>query len=281
MFLLVLLNDTAFYRISSPQRKGKVIILHGWWYNLLSQKSRGVPKIPHQNSIMTSQHQVKNPSLKSLKNLCLLSLMYENEPAILELMFQANILESFLQKRGPSLRIPAISHSKQMVAAAIWTHTSLIEDIFQEPFGAAPTHGAGMACACLPVQTAQLHSPELLICICYLLLSFQTLWASSFSFSHRQRIAKILPVFHSLWGERKENSGCSVTPVVTHNHWLRLEFHVWEWLYFKPLLQCKTERGHIAGILKSRLNQGVQVHKGNCIQTMWLREWKLRGEGLG
>lgn len=132
--------------------------------------------------------------------------MYENESAVIELMFQANIPESFLQKRGPSLRIPAVFHSKQMVAAAIWTHTSLIEDIFWEPFSAAPTHGAGVASACLPVQTAQLHSPEVLICICYLLPSFQTLWASSFSFSHRQRIAKILPVFHSLWGGGTENS---------------------------------------------------------------------------
>lgn len=144
---------------------------------------------------MTSQHQVKNPSLKCKKYLCLLSLMYEDESAIIELMFQANILGSFLQKRGPSLRIPAVFHSKQVVAAAIWTHTSLIEDIFQEPFSAAPTHGAGMASACLPVQTAQLHSPEVLICIFYLL--------PSFSFSHRQRIAKILPVFHLFRGRRK------------------------------------------------------------------------------
>lgn len=45
--------------------------------------------------------------------------MYENESVIKELMFQANILESFLQKCGPSLRIPAVFHSKQMVAAAI------------------------------------------------------------------------------------------------------------------------------------------------------------------
>lgn len=69
---------------------------------------------------MTSQHQVKNPSLKNnKKNLCLLSLRYENESAIIELMFQASILESLLQKCGPSLRIPAVFHSKQMVAAAI------------------------------------------------------------------------------------------------------------------------------------------------------------------
>lgn len=129
--------------------------------------------------------------------------MYENESAIIKLMFQASILESFLQKRGPSLRIPAVFHSKQMVAAAIWTHTSLIEDFFWEPFSVAPTHGAGAASACLPVQTAQLHSPEVLICICYLLPSFQTLWASSFSFSHRQRIAKILPVFSLIQGRGK------------------------------------------------------------------------------
>lgn len=71
---------------------------------------------------MTSQHQVKNPSLKSkkkIKNLCLLAVMYENKSEIIKLMFQANIFGSFLQKRGPSLRIPAIFHSKQMVAAAI------------------------------------------------------------------------------------------------------------------------------------------------------------------
>lgn len=45
--------------------------------------------------------------------------MYENKFEIIKLMFQANIFESFLQKRGPSLRIPAIFHSKQTVAAAI------------------------------------------------------------------------------------------------------------------------------------------------------------------
>lgn len=56
--------------------------------------------------------------------------MYENKSEIIELMFQANILQSFLQKRGPSLRIPAIFHSNQTVAAAIEAHTSPIEDTF-------------------------------------------------------------------------------------------------------------------------------------------------------
>lgn len=77
------------------------------------------------------------------------------------------------------------------------------------------------ACANSPAD-----SPEVLIRICYLLPSFQTLWASSFSFSHRQRIAKILSVFHSFRGGGKENSWYSMTPVVTHNNWLRLEFHI-------------------------------------------------------
>lgn len=186
-------------------------------------------------------------------------------------MFQASILESFLQKRGPSLRIPAVFHSKQMVAAAIWTHTSLIEDFFWELFSVALTHGAGAASACLPVQTAQLHSPEVLICICYLLPSFQTLWDPASCSVIGKGLPKFCQFIHSFRGGGKETSRCSVTPVVTHNHWLRLEFHIWEWFYFKPLLQCKTESGHIAGILKSRLNKGVQVHRGNCTQTMWLR----------
>lgn len=82
-------------------------------------------------------------------------------------MFQASILESLLQKCGPSLRIPAVFHSKQMVAAAIWTHTSLIEDIFQELLSAAPTHGAGTAFACANSPAALSRGADL----CLLLIT--------------------------------------------------------------------------------------------------------------
>lgn len=191
--------------------------------------------------------------------------MYENESAIIELMFQASILESFLQKRGPSLRIPAVFHSKQMVAAAIWTHTSLIEDFFGSPsVWHLPTGQVRPLPVCLCKQ------PSCTLQRCWFV--FATYYPASKHCGHPAScsvIGKGLPkfcqFFHSFRGGGKENSRCSVTPVVTHNHWPRLEFHIWEWFYFKPLLQCKTERGHIAGILKSRLNKGVQVHRGNCI----------------
>lgn len=55
--------------------------------------------------------------------------MYENRSEnmgrFIRVMFQANVFGSFLQKRGPSLRIPAISHTQQTAAAALHTPVSL------------------------------------------------------------------------------------------------------------------------------------------------------------